>query len=113
MGVFGMYKFLGAAATVAMLVGCSTVQGVVRNKYTGTPVAAAVVTVDKSSTSTNGFGHYYMQGSFLPGDTMMVNASCYDIYTGSITSTSEIKDINLTPSCGNNNHKFNNNREHH
>ena len=96
-----MYKVLSVAAAAVLMAGCSTVQGVVRDKYTGSPVAAAVVTVANSSTSTNGFGHYSLQGSFLPGATMMVNASCYNIYTGTITSTNEIKDVNLTPKCGN------------
>jgi predicted small secreted protein len=97
-----VYKVICVAVAAVVLAGCSTVQGVVRDRYSGSPIAAAVVTVDNTTASTNGMGHYSLQGSFLPGDTMMVNAPCYNIYTGTITSTNEIKDVNLTPKCGNN-----------
>lgn len=89
-------------ATFALLLsGCSTVSGVVRDKQTSTPISSATVTVMRvsSSTTTDAVGHYQLQGAFVPGDTLMVNAPGYNIYTGSLKTSGpqEIIDIDLVP----------------
>lgn len=79
-----------------LLSGCASVKGVVRDKSTGTPIPSAHVTVKAYSAITNAVGYYNVTGSFLPGDTMMVNAPGYNIYTRTIKSTTEIVDVDLS-----------------
>lgn len=74
---------------------CSSMQGVVRDKETGTPIPSAHVKVNRDSTTTDALGHYRVTGAFIPGDTMMVNAPGYNIYTRTVKSTNEIVDVDL------------------
>ncbi|NOQ93404.1 MAG: hypothetical protein GQ547_02080 [Methylophaga sp.] len=79
-----------------ILSACSNIQGVVRDRGTGTPIPSALVQINKDSASTDALGHYQILGSFLPGDTMMINAPGYNIYTKTVKSTNEIVDIDLS-----------------
>ncbi|MCD9523930.1 hypothetical protein GLP14_13985 [Photobacterium carnosum] len=92
-------KHIFISAAFLFLAGCSSVVGVVRDKTTSTPISSATVTVMRtsSSTTTDAIGHYNLSGMFIPGDTMMVNAPGYNIYTGTLTKGSgqEIIDIDL------------------
>lgn len=88
------------ATSLIIIAGCSSVSGVVRDKETSTPISSATVTVvnRSSSTTTDAVGHYKLMGAFLPGDTLMVNAPGYNIYSGSIQSSQDqIVDIELVP----------------
>ncbi len=83
-----------------ILTGCSSVQGVVRDKETYTPVPSATVTVIRTSNSTvtDAVGHYNLSGMFIPGDTLMINAPGYNIYTGTLKNGSrEFIDVDLVP----------------
>jgi hypothetical protein len=91
-----MKKILVALSFLA-LSACSSVEGVIRDKSTGTPIPSANITIKRSSTITDAYGHYKLVGPFIPGDTVMVNAPGYNIFTRSITSTKEIVDIDLSP----------------
>jgi len=78
----------------------SSVQGVVRDKETSTPISAATVTVVRTSNSTltDAVGYYNLTGMFIPGDTLMINAPSYNIYTGTLKNGSrEFIDIDLVP----------------
>ena len=61
-------KNIGIVLVAIILTACSSVQGVVRDKETGTPIPSAYVTVNRSSAVTNAVGHYHVIGSFVPGD---------------------------------------------
>ena len=78
----------------------SSVQGVVRDKETSTPISSATVTVVRTSNSTltDAVGYYNLTGMFIPGDTLMINAPSYNIYTGTLKNGSrEFIDIDLVP----------------
>ncbi len=75
---------------------CSSMQGVVRDKETGTPIPSAHVVINKDSGTTNALGGYHVTGSFVPGDTMMINAPGYNIFTRTVKSANEIVDVELT-----------------
>lgn len=85
-----------AFCTAVALSACSTMQGVVRDKETGTPIPSAHVVINRDSGTTNALGRYVVQGSFIPGDTMLVNAPGYNIYTRSVRASHEIVDIELS-----------------
>lgn len=87
---------LPLAALLAVLSGCTTVQGVVRDKPTGNPIPSANVTIKDKSGTTDAMGAYKVSGSFEPSDTMMINAPGYHIYTKSL-GEKVIHDIELTP----------------
>ncbi|WP_075767165.1 carboxypeptidase regulatory-like domain-containing protein [Photobacterium proteolyticum] len=93
-------RFL-AAITLVVLSGCSSVVGVVRDKNTSTPVSSATVTVIRTSTTTttDAVGHYMLSGMFISGDTIMINAPGYNIYTGTLKSGAgkEFIDVDLVP----------------
>ncbi len=76
---------------------CSNLQGVVRDKNTGTPVPSAIVNINQYSATTDAMGHYHLTGAFTPGNTFMVNAPGYNIYTQTVKSQNEIVDVELTP----------------
>ncbi|PSW05649.1 carboxypeptidase regulatory-like domain-containing protein [Photobacterium lipolyticum] len=84
-----------------VLTGCSSVIGVVRDKNTSTPISSATVTVMRTSTTTttDAVGHYKLAGMFIPGDTMMINAPGYNIYTGTLRNGAgqEFIDVDLVP----------------
>ena len=82
---------------VMTLTACSTVQGVVRDKPTGSPISSATVTVGRASTTTNAFGSYSLQGSWLPRDTMIINAPGYHLQTLTVGAPNAIHDIDLIP----------------
>ncbi len=93
-------KVIAALFLVAILSGCSTVTGVVRDKPTGTPISSATINVGKSSTTSDAVGHYELVGSFLPGDTLIINAPGYNMYTRTLkgsAGTKNFEDIELTP----------------
>ena len=75
---------------------CSSMQGVIRDKETGTPVPSAHIKINRDSATTDALGHYQITGSFIPGDTMMVNAPGYNIYTKTVKTTNDIVDIDLS-----------------
>jgi predicted small secreted protein len=91
-----MKKTIVVSIMSLFLTACSSLQGVVRDKDTGSPIPSAYITVNRDSGTTNGLGHYELVGAFIPGDTMMVNAPGYNIYTQTIKTTNEIIDIDLT-----------------
>ncbi|MGN5152611.1 hypothetical protein ACTG23_22790 [Aeromonas enteropelogenes] len=91
-----MKKILVVSTIATFLSACSSLQGVVRDKETGTPVPSALIKVREATGSTDAMGHYRVMGSFLPGDTLMINAPGYNIYTQSIMSANDIVDIELT-----------------
>jgi chorismate synthase len=91
-----MKKFI-LLSSLLVLSACSSIQGVVRDKSTGTPIPSAIVNVNQYSDSTDAVGHYEVTGAFAPGYTVMVNAPGYNIYTQTLKSTKEIIDIELTP----------------
>lgn len=76
---------------------CSTVQGVVRDKPTGSPISSATVTVGRATTTTNAFGSYSLQGSWLPQDTMIINAPGYHLQTLTVGAPNTIHDVDLVP----------------
>jgi predicted small secreted protein len=82
---------------LCLLSACSTVEGVVRDRSTGTPIPSASVTINRDTAVTDGYGHYKILGSFVPGNTMMVNAPGYNIYTQTIKSINEFIDVELSP----------------
>lgn len=91
---------LAVVSLFMLATGCSSVSGVVKDSETSTPISSATVTVVRSSTSTttDAVGHYNLMGAFLPGDTLMVNAPGYNIFTGSLQSSgNQIVDIELVP----------------
>lgn len=93
-------KSIILCSSVLLLSACSSVSGVVRDKETLTPISSATVTVTRNdtSTTTNAVGHYRLSGTFFRGDTLMINAPGYNIYTGTLQSAhDEIMDIELTP----------------
>ena len=81
---------------LSVVSGCTTVQGVVRDKPTGNPISSANVTIQNANATTNAMGAYRLSGPFLPQDTMMINAPGYHIYTKSL-GRDTIHDIELTP----------------
>jgi hypothetical protein len=91
-----MKKVIAISVMAALLSACSNLQGVIRDKETGTPVPSAHVKVNRDSGTTDALGHYKVTGSFIPGDTIMVNAPGYNIYTQSVKSVNEIVDVELT-----------------
>ncbi len=90
-------KKIVAAIIALVLAGCSTIQGVVRDKQTGSPVASAIVSIDGKSDTTDAIGRYQIDGSMEPGDVLMVNAPGYNLYTKTIKKSDEIIDVELTP----------------
>ena len=96
--MFNKRFLVGIVLTI--LTGCSSVQGVVRDKKTSSPVSSAIVTVPRTSSSvmTDAIGHYNLRGMFIPGDTLMINAPGYNIYTGTLKNpTREFIDVDLVP----------------
>jgi len=97
--MFDNRLFAGIALTI--LTGCSSVVGVVRDKNTSTPISSATVTVMRTSTTTttDAVGHYMLSGAFIPGDTMLINAPGYNIYTGTLRKGqgAEFIDVDLVP----------------
>jgi hypothetical protein len=90
-------KYLASFLLISILAGCASVTGVVRDKPTGTPISSATINVNRSSTTTDAVGHYKLMGSFVRGDTLMVNAPGYNMYTHTLRDFNEIVDIELTP----------------
>lgn len=94
------FKRVSFISAFFLLTACSSVTGVVRDKETLTPISSATVTIPRvnSSTTTNAVGNYKLMGAFISGDTIMVNAPGYNIYTGTIRNAqNEIMDIELVP----------------
>ncbi|UTW12810.1 carboxypeptidase regulatory-like domain-containing protein [Marinobacterium rhizophilum] len=79
-----------------ILSACSSMQGVVRDKETGTPIPSAHIVINRDSGTTNALGSYHVTGTFIPGDTMLINAPGYNIYTRTVKSTNEIVDVDLS-----------------
>ena len=75
---------------------CSSMQGVVRDKETGTPIPSAHVVINRDNATTNALGHFHVTGFFVPGDTMLVNAPGYNIYTKTVKVMNEIEDVELS-----------------
>jgi len=88
-----MKKVLFTAVAILSMSACSSLQGVVRDKSTGSPIASAIVQINDESSTTDGLGRYEVKGD--TGDTMMVNASGYNIYTKTVKSDDEIVDVEL------------------
>jgi predicted small secreted protein len=91
-----MKKIVSISILALFLSACSSMQGVVRDKDSGTPIPSAHVKINKNSATTDALGHYKVTGSFFPGDTMIVNASGYNIYTKTVKKRKEIVDIDLS-----------------
>ncbi len=91
-----MKKTLTTLLFATLVSACSSMQGVVRDKDTGSPISSAHVKINRDSAITDALGHYRLHGDFMPGDTMMVNAPGYNIYTRTVKSTNEIVDVDLT-----------------
>lgn len=93
-----MKKLLVAALvlTVSACAPLQSLQGVVRDKDTGSPISSAHVKVNRDTASTDAMGYYRVSGAFRPGDTIMINAPGYNIYTKSVRSVNEIADFDLT-----------------
>lgn len=89
-------KLLFALPFAAILAGCTTVGGVVRDKPTGNPISSASVTINNVSAVTNAMGAYSLSGPFIPQHVIFVNAPGYNIYTKSL-GNERIHDIELTP----------------
>jgi uncharacterized protein YceK len=88
---------LSALVAALILSGCgSVVQGVVRDKPTGNPVASANVTIDDETAITNAMGVYEVNVSVKPSSVLSVNAPGYFIYTESVGDRL-IHDIDLVP----------------
>jgi len=88
---------LSAFVATFILSGCgSVIQGVVRDKPTGNPVASANITVDDESAVTNAMGVYEINVSVKPSSVISVNAPGYFIYTESV-GDKLIHDIELVP----------------
>jgi predicted small secreted protein len=79
-----------------ILSACSTMQGVVRDKQSGSPIPSAHVVINRASATTNALGSFRIFGAFVPGDTMLVNAPGYNIYTRTVKSVNEIVDVDLS-----------------
>jgi len=91
-----MKKIIVTSLLALFLSACSSIQGVVRDKESGTPIPSAHIKINRSTTTTDAIGHYKVVGAFVPGDTMMVNAPGYNIYTQSVKSITEVVDIELS-----------------
>ena len=89
-----MKKVLFTVVSILLVSACSSLQGIVRDKSTGSPIASAVVKVNDDSSTTDGLGRYEIKGD--TGDTMMINAPGYNIYTKTVKSDDEIVDVELT-----------------
>lgn len=90
-------RTMGIALIALLVSACSSVQGVVRDKSTGSPIPSALVKIKENSASTDALGHYRVNGAFVAGDTMMVNAPGYNIFTQTLRSPQEIIDVDLAP----------------
>jgi hypothetical protein len=84
-----------AIAVILSVTGCSSMQGVVRDKPTGSPISSATVTIGSASTTTDAMGVYHIS-SPDSGETMIINAPGYNIYTKTIDDE-KILDIDLVP----------------
>ena len=91
-----MYKTALILCSTLILSACSSMQGVVRDKETGTPIPSAHVVINRDSATTNALGSFRVTGTFVPGDTMLVNAPGYNIYTRTVRSVNEIVDVDLS-----------------
>jgi len=94
------YKKIAIGIALTILTGCSSVQGVVRDRETSSPISAATVTVvrTQSSALTDAVGHYDLMGMFIPGDTLMINAPSYNISTQTLKNSSKnYIDVELVP----------------
>ena len=91
-----MKKIISLSILALFLSACSSMQGVVRDKDSGTPIPSALIKINRSNATTDALGHYKIMGPFVPGDTMMVNAAGYNIYTKTVTAIHEIADIDLS-----------------
>jgi hypothetical protein len=89
-------KTLASLTAFAVLTGCSSISGVVRDKPTGSPISSALVSINNIHTTTNAVGGYTITGPFTVRDVIFVNAPGYNIYTESV-GTNLIHDIELTP----------------
>ncbi len=91
-----MKNALMILCSTLILSACSSMQGVVRDKETGTPIPSAHVVINRDSATTNALGSYRVTGAFVPGDTMLVNAPGYNIYTRTVKTVNEIVDVELS-----------------
>ena len=91
-----MIKYV-AVICALFITACSNMQSVVRDKNTGSPIPSAIVNINQYSATTDALGHYTLTGAFVPGNTVMVNAPGYNIYTQTVKAPTEIVDVELTP----------------
>jgi predicted small secreted protein len=91
-----MKKIVSISILALFLSACSSMQGVVRDKDSGTPIPSAHVKINRNSATTDALGYYKVTGSFFRGDIMIVNASGYNIYTKTVKKKNEIVDIDLS-----------------
>lgn len=93
-------KTLEICTVLLAVTGCGqVVQGVVRDKPTGNPIASATVTIGDDSTTTNGMGIYKLNTSAEPASTIVVNTPGYFMYSESV-GDKLIHDIELVPRSG-------------
>jgi uncharacterized protein YceK len=94
-----IYKKIVIGIVLTVLTGCSSVQGVVKDRETSSPISSATVMVTRTqnSTVTDAVGHYSLTGMFIPGDTLMINAPSYNISTQTLKSSQNYIDIELVP----------------
>ncbi|MDD2725366.1 MAG: hypothetical protein PHH59_15275 [Methylovulum sp.] len=95
-----MSSSVAIVALLALVAGCSSIpiNGVVRDKPTGTPISSATVTIGEKTTATDAMGSYHLDISGTK-DAMIVNAPGYFIYTKTIGEAT-IHDIDLVPRKG-------------
>ena len=86
---------VGIAALLTVVTACSSIQGVVRDKPTGSPISSATVTIGANSTTTDAMGAYHLPMP-EPEEAMVVNAPGYNIYTKTV-GEDKIHDIDLVP----------------
>ncbi len=86
---------VGIATLLTVVTACSSIQGVVRDKPTGSPISSATVTVGSNSTTTDAMGAYHLPTP-EPEEAMVVNAPGYNVYTKTV-GEDKIHDIDLVP----------------
>lgn len=93
-----------AALFLIAATGCSTViRGVIRDKPTGNPLAAVVVSVGKDSATTNAIGAYELKTDDVePSSVLLINAPGYFMYSQSVARKGDegrelVRDVELVP----------------
>jgi hypothetical protein len=100
-----LLAFVSAGLLYVTATGCSgiVIRGVIRDKPTGNPIAAASVAVGDKNALTNAFGVYVLEDTDAkPSSVMMVNAPGYFLYSTSVgkkpgEDDELVRDVELVP----------------